>query len=425
MLTVGLLVGAGSGAIAAADSDDSGSTSNDAGSSGESTARAAAVNHSGTDHRGKRRLLASVLDYSAHSWSNHDSTLAHTNTGDEPDKIGTGRAEPLGSDPELVASDSNVPDSTPPANDELAGVGADAGATSANFPTAEAFAPASVIPVAQTVTPPVAPIPPAVKALEPVGNAVFTIANVMQSVPGTFAALKTSPMPVNDAIMWMQQMLTTVAGAVIPLAEVPGDLYAIFAVSALAKQPLIGATGLEYLANVASPTGTLFGSVMRQASYIAPTSVGASLFGTMSPNSGLGTVAATGLNQTPAVSGTVPPTLEPPTLEPPTHARSIFQHVLGAVLVPASLTALAAIALPGIGGLLVVAAAGVRFGYRQAKAALALRASGIARFAGPGPLGVVRSGSLVALRQRARGPRTVRAVCPEASRSLRAFESVA
>ena len=72
-------------------------------------------------------------------------------------------------------------------------------------------------------------------------------------------------------------------------------------------------------------------------------------------------------------------------------------------VLPISLAALAALALPGVGGLMILTAAGVRVGYRQAKAGFALRTAGIARFARPGavPLGVVRSGSLVVVRPRA------------------------
>jgi len=61
---------------------------------------------------------------------------------------------------------------------------------------------------------------------------------------------------------------------------------------------------------------------------------------------------------------------------------------------------LAAAALPGVGGLVILTLAGVRIGYRQAKAGFVLRTAGITRFAGPGPLGVVRSGSLVVVRPR-------------------------
>ena len=72
--------------------------------------------------------------------------------------------------------------------------------------------------------------------------------------------------------------------------------------------------------------------------------------------------------------------------------RSFFPHGLSDLPRVASLWALAAVALPGVGGLVFLTLAGVRIGYRQAKAGFALRAAGIARFARPGPLGVVRSG---------------------------------
>src|SRR6185437_16959851 len=63
--------------------------------------------------------------------------------------------------------------------------------------------------------------------------------------------------------------------------------------------------------------------------------------------------------------------------------------------------ALATVALPGAGGLVVLTAAGVHVGYRQAKAGFVVQAAGIGCFARPGPLGVVRSGSLVVVRPRA------------------------
>ena len=53
-------------------------------------------------------------------------------------------------------------------------------------------------------------------------------------------------------------------------------------------------------------------------------------------------------------------------------------------VLPISLAALAALALPGAGGLTILTTAGVRVGYRQAKAGSAVRTAGIARFAGPG-----------------------------------------
>jgi hypothetical protein len=118
--------------------------------------------------------------------------------------------------------------------------------------------------------------------------------------------------------------------------------------------------------------------------------------GTVAEHAMSGGVAAS-LRQGLSVSGAAPVA---PISDVPANAESLFEHTVRAVLVPASLFSLAAVALPGLGGLLIVSAAGVRVGYRQAKTGLALRAAGIARFAGPGPLGVVRSGSQIALRTR-------------------------
>jgi hypothetical protein len=74
----------------------------------------------------------------------------------------------------------------------------------------------------------------------------------------------------------------------------------------------------------------------------------------------------------------------------PIGAGSSFRHVFSGLLLPVSLWALAAGALPGAGGFVIITLAGARVGYRQAKAGVALRTTGIAHFARPGPLGIVR-----------------------------------
>jgi hypothetical protein len=75
-----------------------------------------------------------------------------------------------------------------------------------------------------------------------------------------------------------------------------------------------------------------------------------------------------------------------------------FLHSYGRIIVAVSLSAMFAAALPGLVGLVIPVVAGMHIGYRQAKAGRALRTSGIAHLAASGPIGVVRSGSLVALR---------------------------
>jgi hypothetical protein len=104
----------------------------------------------------------------------------------------------------------------------------------------------------------------------------------------------------------------------------------------------------------------------------------------------------------------------------PEQVRSVIQHTVDAVLAPLSLLALAALASPGVAGLLLLSAAGMFVGYRQARAASMLRATGIARFTKAGPLGIVRSGALVAVH--ARPPRDARR---QPSRTRDLVESVA
>ena len=123
---------------------------------------------------------------------------------------------------------------------------------------------------------------------------------------------------------------------------------------------------------------------------------------------GVATLDVIALGRASAMSGMAPPA---PDAALPIGAGSSFLQVFGEILLPVSLWALAAGALPGVGGLVILFATGARLGYRQAKAGFAVRTAGIASFARPGavPLGVVRSGSLVVIR-----PRALRVVRPGA-----------
>ena len=137
----------------------------------------------------------------------------------------------------------------------------------------------------------------------------------------------------------------------------------------------------------------------------------------IAPLETLGDIATTGLTNELPASGIASPAQNAIVQS---GLGSFLEHTVRALFVPASLSALAAVALPGVGGLLIICALGVRVGYRQAKALLAVRRAGIACFAGPGPLGVVRSGSLIALRPRVLGIRSdrgLRIVRPNISRA--------
>lgn len=79
---------------------------------------------------------------------------------------------------------------------------------------------------------------------------------------------------------------------------------------------------------------------------------------------------------------------------------TVINDTIAAIVVSLSLWSIFYAALPGLGGLLSFGAAGVRIGYRQANAEFALHTTEMARFLRPGPIGVVRTGSLVSVHSR-------------------------
>jgi hypothetical protein len=417
VLSAGLLIAIGGGAIATADTESAAATSTQSadgssagagttGTAGTAEAQPTAEQLAGQGETGGGSTEVPApgevgvtttdpaTDPSA-SEADYEKKWTESTTS-ESDTSGSGSASTTNSTPEpgpsVLASDSNVPAS-------------DTNVAAANSTVATSNS--NVVPPVTTT------VSPLMNAIQPVTNAITTLANVVNSVPTKIAALPTSTTPVIDVITTVQEMLSQVAGAVIPLAQVPSDLYSLLGIPQTPR-PLIGEGGVSaFTVKGAAP---LFGPRAAQFPVAMPSaSLEGSLFGTVPPPPILGTVAKAGLYQQLSLSGMAQ--LAPEGIRP-MNARSLFEHMVSAVLVPASLTALAALALPGIGGLLVISAAGIRVGYRQAKAGLALRAAGIARFAGSGPLGVVRTGSLIVLHTRtprASRPRTLRAVRPEAA----------
>ena len=205
------------------------------------------------------------------------------------------------------------------------------------------------------------------------------------------------------------------SNAVVPLAQLPSDLASLLGVTAINTAGITTGGGLSGTGPVAAANAPVIAAPWPQA-LPTPRIWGVPLAGDVAAPAALGGIATAGLSQEVTTSRVAPPA---PAAVIHSDVLSILEHTGGALLVPASLSALAAVALPGVGGLLITCAAGMRFGYRQAKAGWAAQITGIARFAGPGPLGVVRSGSLVALR-----PRPLRVV-PQPSRAAFLLDQVA
>jgi hypothetical protein len=243
--------------------------------------------------------------------------------------------------------------------------------------------PGTVISTPVDTTPPatapvVVTVPPVVSPAAPIVPTATTIPWVIK--------------PVISVVTSIQYIVTaavyTVAYTVGPLASDLSSLLGAVSVTP-SVNPLVGNAPVR----VQAQGGPL----------LAPLSVPAALPGLTSPvtegvagvpNSSTvgvalpGSIDPAGLTQTSSLTGEVPLA---DTSVFPASLKRFFEHAVSAVLRSPSLSVLAALALPGFLGLLIITGAGMRFGYRQAKAALALPASRLARFAAPAPLRLVRS----------------------------------
>jgi hypothetical protein len=239
-------------------------------------------------------------------------------------------------------------------------------------------------------------------------------------VPGVIMSLPASEDPVGDVITSMQNMLVSMNEAVVPLAQVPGDLYSLLVVAAGTDAATVNPVATNSATGLSAAAGaglTPPSAPMPPPMPPGPPGGGMSLLGDVIAPATVAGIATAGLSSDLSVSGTAPLATQG---AEPTGALALLENTVRAVLAPASLSALAAFALPGVGGLLIICAAGMRLGYRQAKAAWTVRTTGIARFVRQGPLGVVRSGSLVALH-----PRTSRGGRPQPSRAPSFLEQAA
>jgi hypothetical protein len=377
VLFTALLFGGTSAAIATADPDAGGAAAKSPGVAGPSQGANPANSPIGTVANNLRRAVQQTVLGVTHTLGTLAKQGQQPVTANQPN-TGSG-----------TNASTNAPGTTPA------------------VPSSVESNPNGGTPATNEVTPATDPAAPLSKVVEPITTAVATVATTVESVPAMVVSLPTSATPVSDVITAVQNLLTSVADALIPLSQLPSDLASLLGVTA-AGPAVVTAGGVFATGPVAAADARVPASPLPQA-FPIPGIWGVPLAGSVAAPAALGGIATAGLSQEVSTSGMAP--LAPLSVIP-TDVLSILKHTVGALLVPASLSALAAVALPGVGGLLIICAAGMRFGYRQAKAGWALQITCIARFAGPGPLGVVRSGSLVALR-----PRALRVVHPPVSQA--------
>jgi hypothetical protein len=416
VLTTGLLIGSASGAIAAADPESSDSTTASQGADESSPSVGTTSTPTTTDaqtstqstHPTLRDIIRRLQEQGKPRTRPvlvTEPTTVPAAPDTETDSNGAPNAAPVASEP--VASDSTV-------------VAPESNSTEQQPNNTDFVASDSTKP-APAPSPP--PPPLATVVVQPVTHAIATVAGAASSVPGVIVSLPSSETPVVDVITAVENILISVNDAVVPLAQVPFDLYTLLVVEGMASTPVVTVGNSVAAGLFASGTPAAAAPPLTPVPPPVPPAypvAGMPLLGHVSAPAALGGAATVGLSANLSLAGTAPIAADSAV---PTTALSLLEHTVKAVLAPVSLSALAAFALPGVGGLLIICAAGIRFGYRQAKAALTVRTTGISRFARQGPLGVVRSGSLVAVYPRR--PRTLRVIRPERSGAAPPLEEAA
>jgi hypothetical protein len=295
-------------------------------------------------------------------------------------------------------------------------------------PVSEVVAPVSEVAVAP-VSEVVAPVP---NVVGPVSDVSALVQDMLTSVVGADVRLTqlqsdlyffllgiARVAPASDVVALVQHMLSSVVGAVVLLAQLPSDLFA-FLLGIAGVQPVVRELGGIHGRGLSAAAGASVASRLLGlplAGISGPPLAGVSGLPVTDEPTGVATLDVIALGRASAVSGMAP--LAPDGASP-MGVQSSFRHVFSGLLLPVSLWALAAGALPGAGGLVILTVAGVRVGYRQAKAGAALRTVGIALFARPGPLGVVRPMALCVVR-----PRALRVVRPGALSAEHLLDKVA
>jgi hypothetical protein len=375
VLSVGLLMGAG-GAIAAADPDTGGSSTRaDDGADGSSQVNSpAGSTASNPPHR-----VGDTLRRTLHGIA---SAVGSGRTPGQPAFIGAKRPKILSTGTDTtdgkkdwgIAAVSTVVE---PVKDGVASV------PSLVEPVTDVVA--SVPSLLEPVTDVVASVPglpqPVTDVVASVPGLLEPVTDVVASAPGLVATTS------SEVITALQDTFTSVV--IVPFAQVHPDLLSLFGAG---TGPVDGLRGIDFAGLSVAAHAT--------PSQLPQPRPGAGIQGV--PLAGTGAVATLGgsatihVAQHSSLSGTAALT---PNGAGPTGVLWHFTRVFAETLVVASLWELAVAALPGVGGLAIFTSAGVRIGYRQAKAGVALQTRGSARFARSGPLGVVHSGSMVVIRR--------------------------
>ena len=193
-----------------------------------------------------------------------------------------------------------------------------------------------------------------------VPNVVTPVTNaVVAPVPDAVAPVTNMLAPVSDVIAPGHDILTSVAGAVIPLTQLPSDLSSFMLGVAGVAPAGDGSVGIDG----AALSATAGASAAPQLP-LGPPVAGISGVPVAGNATRVATLDVIALGRASALSGMAP---QAPNGASLMGAESSFGHAFDELLLVASLWVLAAVALPGVGGLVILTVVGVRIQYGSLK----------------------------------------------------------
>jgi hypothetical protein len=206
------------------------------------------------------------------------------------------------------------------------------------------------------VAPVTGAVAPVADVVAPVTGAVAPVTDVVAPVTGVVAPVAHLLTPVIDVIAPGQFMPTSVVGAVVPPTQPPSDLSS-FLLGIAGAAPVEEGSGLIHGAGLAAAAG---GSGVSQAPLVLPFAGVSGI-----PVGGNATTVATTLDvnllgRASALSGMAPQAAGSAF---PMGTESFFPNRFDELLLITSMWALAAVALPGIGGFVILTVVGVRIQY--------------------------------------------------------------
>lgn len=421
LMTATLTMSAMSGAIAAADSESdstSGASEESSSSSGSDATTTTDHNITTTTATGADQPSSTVSAQTYTSASSSDSTDTTSSAGAASEDLsstdhnvttttvsGTGPSSTLSAQTNTSTSTSDSTDTTSASSDDPAtttGVqnqassfSAQGDETSSNTTSGSDSATSDAPSESDTAESATLSTPATTETVT--SDAVTT-----NSVAVTEAAAPVAAPTLQYAIAYLLRTLATTAiNLVDAILQLPADIRAALGISWATptvesyRALLLSTTPNVVLLNLIAPSSVPVGSP--GAVSAAPT-----IYRSVEVDGGI-TLLAAALQPQAAAPAFIA------AMRPGHSVTGLIADAVTAVAVTVSIWALVYAALPGLGGLVSFGAVGVRIGYRQSSAGIALLTPDLARFMRPGPIGVVRSGSLVSIHHRtAAADRTTR-----------------